>query len=89
MLLSALLLLSSGLSIDPGDTDRDGCHFNQRTGERHCHAAPAARPTQAAREVYYANCDAVRAAGRAPLRRGQPGYRRALDRDNDGVACER
>lgn len=38
--------------------------------------------------VYYANCDAVRAAGKAPLYRGQPGYRAGLDRDNDGVACE-
>ena len=39
-------------------------------------------------QAYYANCDAVRAAGAAPLYRGQPGYRAALDRDNDGVACE-
>jgi hypothetical protein len=38
--------------------------------------------------VYYANCTAVRAAGKAPLYRGQPGYRSALDRDNDGIACE-
>ncbi|WP_412541241.1 excalibur calcium-binding domain-containing protein [Longispora sp. K20-0274] len=38
--------------------------------------------------VYYANCDAVRAAGKAPLYRGQPGYRDALDRDKDGIACE-
>ncbi len=37
----------------------------------------------------YANCDAVRAAGKAPLRRGEPGYRSGLDRDGDGVACER
>jgi excalibur calcium-binding domain-containing protein len=39
-------------------------------------------------DVYYANCDAVRAAGAAPLYRGQPGYRPKLDRDGDGVACE-
>jgi hypothetical protein len=39
-------------------------------------------------DVYYANCAAVRAAGKAPLRRGQPGYRSALDRDGDGVACD-
>lgn len=39
-------------------------------------------------DVYYANCDAVRAAGKAPLYRGQPGYRPGLDRDNDGIACE-
>jgi hypothetical protein len=38
--------------------------------------------------AYYANCTAARAAGAAPLYRGQPGYRSALDRDNDGVACE-
>ncbi|GAA3318031.1 hypothetical protein GCM10017710_34530 [Arthrobacter ramosus] len=38
--------------------------------------------------VYYANCTAARAAGAAPIYRGQPGYRPALDRDNDGIACE-
>ncbi|WP_244282883.1 excalibur calcium-binding domain-containing protein [Streptomyces flavidovirens] len=36
----------------------------------------------------YANCDAVRAAGAAPIRVGDPGYGRHLDRDGDGVACE-
>ncbi|MGM7647848.1 excalibur calcium-binding domain-containing protein [Nocardia sp. JW2] len=40
-------------------------------------------------EVYYKNCDAARAAGAAPLHRGEPGYRQDLDGDNDGVACER
>ena len=34
------------------------------------------------------NCAAVRAAGKAPLYRGQPGYRPGLDRDADGIACE-
>lgn len=37
---------------------------------------------------YYANCSAAKAAGAAPLHRGEPGYRAALDRDGDGVACE-
>ncbi|MFD1720700.1 excalibur calcium-binding domain-containing protein [Amnibacterium endophyticum] len=42
-----------------------------------------------ASSAYYRNCDAVRAAGRAPLYRGQPGYETPrLDRDGDGVACE-
>lgn len=40
------------------------------------------------RSVYYRNCDAARAAGAAPIYRGQPGYRVGLDRDSDGVACE-
>ncbi|MEC4575713.1 excalibur calcium-binding domain-containing protein [Streptomyces virginiae] len=39
--------------------------------------------------VSYRNCDAVRAAGAAPIRRGDPGYGRHLDRDGDGVGCER
>lgn len=38
--------------------------------------------------AYYANCDAVRAAGKSPLYSWQPGYRAGLDRDGDGVACE-
>lgn len=37
----------------------------------------------------YANCAAVRAAGKAPLYRWETGYRLALDSDRDGVACER
>ncbi|MFE5792144.1 excalibur calcium-binding domain-containing protein [Streptomyces sp. NPDC056503] len=39
-------------------------------------------------EAYYANCDAVRAAGAAPIHAGDPGYSRRLDRDGDGVGCE-
>lgn len=34
------------------------------------------------------NCDAVRAYGLAPARRGQPGYWPMHDADNDGIACE-
>ncbi|MFJ5047775.1 excalibur calcium-binding domain-containing protein [Streptomyces sp. NPDC088719] len=36
----------------------------------------------------YANCTAVRNAGAAPIRTGDPGYGRHLDRDGDGVGCE-
>lgn len=39
-------------------------------------------------EVHYANCSAARAAGAAPVRRGDPGYSPKLDRDGDGVGCE-
>ena len=38
--------------------------------------------------VYYKNCTAARAAGAAPVHRGDPGYASHLDRDNDGVGCE-
>ncbi|XIE78318.1 excalibur calcium-binding domain-containing protein [Streptomyces sp. SBR177] len=38
--------------------------------------------------AYYKNCTAAREAGVAPIRRGEPGYRSALDRDGDGIACD-
>ena len=36
----------------------------------------------------FANCSEARAAGAAPLYRGDPGYAPKLDGDGDGVACE-
>lgn len=45
---------------------------------------PRPRPTG----VYYRGCNEARAAGAAPIYRGQPGYRPEMDGDNDGIACE-
>ncbi|MFT4199474.1 excalibur calcium-binding domain-containing protein [Gordonia sp. (in: high G+C Gram-positive bacteria)] len=44
---------------------------------------PGATPAK-----YYANCDAARADGAAPIQKGQDGYSDKLDRDGDGIACE-
>lgn len=49
---------------------------------------PDVETSSAATGTRYANCDAVRKAGAAPLRKGDPGYSRSLDRDGDGVACD-
>ena len=38
--------------------------------------------------VSYSGCSEVRAAGKAPLYAGQPGYRSSMDGDGDGIACE-
>jgi hypothetical protein len=38
--------------------------------------------------VVYPDCAAVRAAGAAPLHRGDPGWDPAFDGDGDGVGCE-
>ena len=54
-------------------------------------AAPAAapsRPVVPSQNVIYRSCAEARAAGAAPLLRGQPGYSTKLDRDGDGEACE-
>jgi endonuclease YncB( thermonuclease family) len=47
-------------------------------------AAPASISSRQA----YTSCAAARAAGAAPLRKGQAGYNPKLDGDGDGVACE-
>ena len=49
--------------------------------------APAPAPASSASGPF-ANCDAARAAGAAPVYRGDPGYAPHLDRDDDGVGCE-
>ncbi|HEX8481972.1 MAG TPA: excalibur calcium-binding domain-containing protein [Allosphingosinicella sp.] len=41
-----------------------------------------------AASVYFPGCNEVRAAGLAPLLRGEPGYRPEMDGDDDGIACE-
>lgn len=55
-------------------------------------AAPTsspAVPTDGSASVYYENCSAAHAAGASNLPVGAPGYRPELDRDLDGIACER
>ena len=49
-------------------------------------AVPVAVPTPTA--VFYQNCTAVRAAGAAPIRAGDPGWQTKFDGDGDGVGCE-
>jgi len=97
------LFASADVLAHSGGLNAEGCHHNRKTGDYHCHRAPSSvapatlRPKRqpAATQlrgggsaVYYANCSEARAAGVAPLRRGDPGYRPAMDRDGDGVACE-
>jgi endonuclease YncB( thermonuclease family) len=61
------------------------CPAGEPTGE-----SPRARPNEAldAGEVHYSSCAAARAAGAAPVYRGQAGYGSHLDRDHDGIGCE-
>jgi hypothetical protein len=51
--------------------------------------AALARPDgHAGGQIHYPSCSAAGAARAMPVRRGEPGYGRHLDRDGDGVACE-
>jgi hypothetical protein len=80
-----------------GGLNAQGCHNNRQTGDYHCHRAPAQAQalSSSANKLpirktggAYANCAEARAAGAAPVRRGDPGYGPHLDRDNDGIGCE-
>lgn len=51
-------------------------------------ARPARDRAGTASAVYYAGCNEARAAGAAPIYRGEPGYREDMDGDGDGIACE-
>ena len=39
--------------------------------------------------VSFSSCKEARAAGYSNMKRGEPGYSKNLDRDNDGIACEK
>ena len=49
----------------------------------------APEPEPEPQKEFYANCKEAKAAGAAPLYKGDPGYRSDLDRDGDGIACEK
>lgn len=88
--------LATGAYAHGGGLNAEGCHTNRKTGDYHCHRSGNAP----ARQTYsltgagsatgpYPNCAAARAAGAAPVYAGTPGYGRHLDRDGDGIGCER
>ncbi len=69
---------SGGLGYEAADSMQSGSYGTERSHH----------PGSGGGAAYYENCDAARAAGAAPLRAGDPGYGRHLDRDGDGVGCE-
>ena len=82
-----------------GGLNAEGCHNNRKTGDYHCHRGGGGGYSPARTKRSYGalssgdggafrNCTAARAAGAAPVRAGDPGYGRHLDRDGDGVGCE-
>ena len=94
MALGATAIYSTALAHG-GGTNADGCHTNRKTGDYHCHGssrqvrqAPAPARFSGSSSTFFANCAAARAAGAAPVKIGDPGYGRHLDRDGDGRGCE-
>jgi len=61
----------------------------QKKKEEAARLAEEKKEQEAVTSVYYENCDAVRSAGAAPLYEGSPGYGKHLDRDGDGIGCDK
>lgn len=77
-------------SSPPAQASRFLSSSNQPSPRRYDPPPPYESPSTFSGDgsVYYANCAAARAAGAAPVRRGDPGYAPKLDRDGDGIGCE-
>lgn len=99
-LASASIGMASPVWAHGGGLNAEGCHNDRKGGTGyHCHRgasqssaspAPRSRPSTllSGGGGAFRNCTAARAAGAAPVRVGDPGYGRHLDRDGDGVGCE-
>lgn len=97
-LIAAMVAMPVVAVAHPGGLNAEGCHNDRKNGGYHCHRAGngsrGSTPNRSPQGVVgsngraFANCAAARAAGAAPVRRGDPGYGRHLDRDGDGIGCE-
>lgn len=74
--VAAMLLVPS-----PADAD-------QRRRKAKRYRPVVAQPFKSSGPSYFRSCADARAAGAAPVRRGDAGYSRKLDRDGDGIGCE-
>lgn len=95
--LFALPINASNAFAHPGGLNAEGCHNNRKSGDYHCHRGGGSnRPARSPQSYFpaataggvFRNCTEARAAGAAPVRRGDPGYGPHLDRDSDGIGCE-
>lgn len=90
---------SGGLNADGCHNDRKngGYHCHRGPNAQRAPVKPVNAPRHnltdygrpaPAKNGTFRNCSEARAAGAAPVRRGDPGYGSHLDRDGDGVGCE-
>ena len=81
MLIAAILIVAMPLER-PVITDNILIHNLAYAKKRRTAAASGASRK-------FRSCEAARKAGYTHMRRGQAGYSKGLDRDGDGVACDK
>lgn len=77
----------------PGGLNAEGCDTSRKTGDYYCHRGRIGGTERSKSQMLrsigaYRSGTEARAAGAAPVYRGEPGYGPCLDCDNDGVGCE-
>jgi hypothetical protein len=79
-----------GLWVTPAEKDATARVLASCPGQPRVRdsGAPVLAPLNLSESDTFASCAEARAAGAAPLRRGDPGYSLSLDGDRDGIACE-
>lgn len=78
-----------GVIIEAFRDDPDALAKVERIADRNAKdMATALPPLPCETGEAFGSCDEAYAAGAVPLRKGEPGYARALDADADGVACD-
>jgi hypothetical protein len=82
--IAAVLGVATGYLISTGTDGRP--RWAALLSTISANTAKATRPAESS--VYYASCDQAHAAGASSVYAGEPGYRRELDADGDGIACE-
>lgn len=82
MLLPAIILVISPVprSAEPVAYDTAPLEYTKRR-KRSAGASGGGR--------HFSSCAAARKAGYSHMRRGRPGYSTNLDRDGDGLACDK
>ncbi|WP_143180969.1 excalibur calcium-binding domain-containing protein [Buchananella hordeovulneris] len=74
-------------AAERAEADRRAAEQAAETGYEEPYVEAPLEVSQA-EDVYFNNCREARAAGYVNIFEGEPGYRRKLDRDGDGIACE-
>jgi len=90
--LSSLTVIAAAISLA---LISYGSEAATKTDKRECaklaKGCPKAKPkAKSSKSVLkFKSCKAAKAAGYSNMKRGQAGYSTNLDRDNDGIACDK
>jgi Excalibur calcium-binding domain len=88
-MLSASAFIALTVVPEHADARRRSVHFAKPyKAKRARRVRSSAAYSAYSGSASFSSCREARAAGAAPIRSGDNGYSRRLDRDGDGIACE-